>query len=36
MINSNRGRITDTVCKIIIAYRPRGWKSPFSPTLLWF
>jgi len=34
MSNSNRGRITYTVCKIIIAYR--GWKLPFSPTLLWF
>jgi len=27
MINSNRDRITYTVCEIIIAYR--GWKLPF-------
>ena len=33
MINSNRGRIIYTAWKIIIAFR--GWKLPFSPTLLW-
>jgi len=32
MINSNRGRITYGSRDI---FGCRGWKSPFSPTVLW-
>ena len=35
MVNSNRGYILLTVCELRDIFGCRGWKSSFSPAILW-